>query len=942
MNRLWIILFLVFSLSATAQSPLINKTELNYNDLNYKIKRISINNQGYLYLVTDRGVLYFDGYKYFDVEIPAKFNNNINTIFFDKRNELWVGDVNGNVYHKSTKSAKAFHLASPISDIIQDNKGTIWISTYGSGIAYVEKDSLYQYSRIAKLADNYLYDLELINDEIWLASDQGIGIIHTKTKKYNPFKLNKDIADDIISALKYDTKFNLLYIGTQSRGLFRYRSRENYVESIDGSDRIGCVNKIALNHNEVWLLSEDSGLVHYSHEGHFKAFNKKNKEFVSSVSDIQIDNEGNIWLCNQTSLLYNFNDLFELLKYPSHFTNVNCAAIYRDDQALIWVSFQNKLYCYKNKKFEEILSEIKNLNVISIHKDEFGWMWFGTFDKGVIRYHPQTKKYRVYDERDGIANNNVLSVTSKNNSLWLATLGGVSKVSFTNKLENLKSVSNFSKESGLGINFIYQVFIDSKNRVWFATDGKGVTVYDGFRFVNYNNRLGLRSKTIYSIVEDAHGVLWLNSAKDGIYSFDGTKFINFNRAKGIRYYDNAGIVNDNNNNLLIVNNNGIDIFNTSTHQILYHDEELGLKELNPGLNANFKDEYGNIWVGTSKGIIKYYSHLNTMWEGPHTILKKVRVYYESRKDSLPQHFKYNENYLTFDYIGLWYHKPSEVKYKIQLVGYDLKWYETRDNSVTYSKLPPGKYTFQVMSSATNDFSNAKIVSYKFEIKSPFWTQFWFIFLSAIGVIICLYYLLKWRENQLKVKENYEKDRIAFQLDTLRNQINPHFLFNSFNALIGIIETDQDKAVLFVEKMSDFYRELLFYREKSLITIEEEVRLLMNYIFLLEQRFGNKIIFNITISNDDLKKMIAPLSLQLLVENAIKHNMATRENPLVVDVYCDEKYIIVKNVIQRKRDDVVSMGIGLLNIKNRYQILSNDTVIVDENEQFFIVKIPLIK
>ena len=82
MNKLWIVFFLLLSLRATAQSPLINKTELNYNDLNYKIKRISINNQGYLFLVTDRGVLYFDGYKYFDVEIPAKFNNNINTIFF--------------------------------------------------------------------------------------------------------------------------------------------------------------------------------------------------------------------------------------------------------------------------------------------------------------------------------------------------------------------------------------------------------------------------------------------------------------------------------------------------------------------------------------------------------------------------------------------------------------------------------------------------------------------------------------------------------------------------------------------------------------------------------------------------------------------------------------------------------------------------------------------
>lgn len=945
MNKIFLYILLLLPINLVAQSPLFNKTTLNINEVNYKIKCLANNKDGYLYLGTDKGVFYYDGFHFIAIALNANEPVSVTKIYFDKDDNLWVGDNEGFVYFKSFKSKselspQTYSLKSSISDIIQDNNGQIWISTFGSGIFYLENNEVVDFSKKSKINDSYIYNFAIVKNEIWYSSDNKIGIINPNSKSNRIFKYNKLIDDNIVTSINYDDKFSLIYIGTQSKGLYLYAIKKNLFQPIEGSAKFGSINKIVRNHNELWMLAEDSGLVHFTHEGDYRVYNKKNKDFINGITDFKVDIEGNFWICNQTNELIGFNDLFELLELPSNFKN-GCSAIYRDKNAKLWFSGPNKLMTFSDKKFQEVLSEIKKLNVVSIHEDKYGYMWFGTFDKGIIRYHPKSKKYRFYTEKNGIANNNVLSITSDNNTLWIATLGGVSRIEFTSNLNDDIQIINYDKERGLGINFIYQVFIDSRNRVWFATDGKGVTVFDGNNFKNYSINEGIKAKTIYSITEDEFGVIWLNSAKDGLFSFDGKSFVNYNRLKGIRNSENAGIITDNNNNLLVISNGSIDILNVKTKQILYHDEELGLKDLNPGLNANFKDNYGNIWIGTSKGIIKYYSYLNTMWDGPYTILKKVSVFYESMSDSLPTHFKYNENYLTFDYIGLWYHKPSEVKYRVQLEGYDIKWYDTKDNTVTYSKLSPGNYTFKVMSSASNDFSNSKVVSYKFTIAAPFYSKAWFIVLVVLLILMLFYWLLKWTEKRLKEKESYEKDRIAFQLDTLRNQINPHFLFNSFNTLAGIIETDQDKAVLFVEKLSDFYRELLFFREKSLISLKDELNLLMNYIFLIEQRFSNKIVFDININEFYYDKQIAPLSLQLLVENCIKHNTISRDMPLKVEIYIEFNFIVVKNSIQKKNEEIVSMGIGLQNIKSRYQILTDKSVIVENTDLSFTVKIPLI-
>ncbi len=202
------------------------------------------------------------------------------------------------------------------------------------------------------------------------------------------------------------------------------------------------------------------------------------------------------------------------------------------------------------------------------------------------------------------------------------------------------------------------------------------------------------------------------------------------------------------------------------------------------------------------------------------------------------------------------------------------------------------------------------------------------------------FLIRWKQAAVDA-ERLKKESIAAQYESLKNQVNPHFLFNSLNALTNLVYEDQDKAAKFIKQLSEVYRYVLDTRQKELVPIEEELRFLESYFFLQKIRFGE----NLKIENQLHSSiiMLAPLALQLLVENAIKHNVVSADDPLTIKLYHDQDYIVVENSLQKK---IVlpesSNGIGLENIKMRYHYLTTREVLVMETTEKFIVKLPIIE
>lgn len=202
------------------------------------------------------------------------------------------------------------------------------------------------------------------------------------------------------------------------------------------------------------------------------------------------------------------------------------------------------------------------------------------------------------------------------------------------------------------------------------------------------------------------------------------------------------------------------------------------------------------------------------------------------------------------------------------------------------------------------------------------------------------FLYNWKQEAIQ-SERLQKESINAQYESLKNQVNPHFLFNSLNALTNLVYEDQDKAAKFIKQLSEVYRYVLDTRDKEVVAMDEEMKFLASYLFLQKIRFGDNLLVEINVSTKG--KCIAPLALQLLVENAIKHNITSSENPLSIKITECDGYIVVENSLQLKNiPEEKSPGIGLENIKSRYKFLSNLPVVVEENKEKFIVKLPVIE
>ena len=229
---------------------------------------------------------------------------------------------------------------------------------------------------------------------------------------------------------------------------------------------------------------------------------------------------------------------------------------------------------------------------------------------------------------------------------------------------------------------------------------------------------------------------------------------------------------------------------------------------------------------------------------------------------------------------------------------------------------------------------------------------------VIIIALALYtqeFFKSWRE-AVTNEEALKREKLALQYEALKNQVNPHFLFNSLNTLSGLIEKDAEKATRFVKQLADIYRYVLEHKDRELVSLDTEMKFIETYVSLMKIRFGENLIFNAEISEGSRLNII-PLSIQMLVENAIKHNIISSENPLTITISRQEdSHLIVKNNLQKK-SSVLSGDSGewekhgLANIKSRYEYLSQGSFAVngateepfpEEIDGYFVVNIPFIK
>jgi Histidine kinase len=217
----------------------------------------------------------------------------------------------------------------------------------------------------------------------------------------------------------------------------------------------------------------------------------------------------------------------------------------------------------------------------------------------------------------------------------------------------------------------------------------------------------------------------------------------------------------------------------------------------------------------------------------------------------------------------------------------------------------------------------------------------FVFIVG-GVYEAIYYFRKWKVSAVEA-EALKKENLQTQLDSLKVQINPHFLFNSLGSLSSLIDEDKGKAQEFLGQMSAVYRYLLQANEKQLTTLQNEMEFITAYSNMLTTRFAEGLHLSVAIDKQCMDHMLPPLTVQILLENAVKHNAATVAKPLQVKIFTDDaQNLAVENNLQKKSSPVASNKTGLNNIVSKYKLLNQPDIVIEEGANYFKVIVPLIK
>jgi len=951
LNKLLSIFLLFACLSTQAQTPVFRLLETKEIG-EAQLTTIFQDSKGWLWFGAKNGLYRYDGLAFQQVKLPDSLTSAVSAMY-EWDGCVWIGFRNGSIGFLPLNSAFSptgnghklynarLQMWSPeeglpkkaITGFAADSSGGFWIATYGEGLYCLKNNRLYQFnSEDDALGSDEIYTLARdAKGRIWAATDAGVSICAMADggkKQVQRLTTTDGLPDEIVTALLADKKGNI-WIGTYEKGICHYDIFQGKFDWQSADWDFGTVaGMVAFGDNEIWASVSENGLIRLDRTTYMlHTLPVGHPLRQEKMTALWKDREGLLWTLSEKGAVHSANIRFGLLETP--FTGAQ--AVLTDRRNRLWAGSSEGLFLQEKGVFRNIFP--KKENIIALWESPAdGNIWAGSFDNGVYVVSPAGKVLRHLTTKNGLDDGNVLSIAGDDRQVWLATFGGVTAVDLRTE--------KTSRLDALGNGYVYKVFLDSRGRVWFGTDGKGLILLENNTFRSFLEANGRPIKTIYSIAEDQRGRIWFSTDKDGLYCFDGQSFQRYDTKNHLHSLSITGLTTDGNGNILIAYDDGVDILDPNrTEHVTFCEAAIGAPNVEVNLNALHRDAAGNVWLGTQQGILRIAAFDEPFMDDPQPGITAVSVFSEAIDFLSNSVFSHNQNYFVFNFTGLWYTDPESVRYRYRLDNFDPDWKVSKDHLASYPNLRPGRYTFRVQTSEHGNFENVPEATWSFVIEPPFWARWWFVLLivSALGGLF--YAFIKNRERRLQREAQLKREKVESQFAALKSQINPHFLFNSFNTLITIIEENPKMAVEYVEHLSDFYRSIMVYRERDFISIQEEMDLVRSFDFLLKKRYEDG--FRLVDRLNGQSGLIMPLALQMLVENAVKHNIISASKPLTVEIFAEnDNYVVVRNNIQPKIKPEPSTHFGLQSLVKRYQMLGERPVIVEDNAAFFIVKVPI--
>ncbi len=854
MKRL-LLIFCLFAFSSVSISQLQVKNYFSFTGKkDVGVNTIMQDKTGFLWIGTNEGLYKFDGRS--AVAINNLSRRDITSLFIDHTQAIWIGTKNGKVFTLKNNRLDSLDFKTGLNEeritAFCEVNNYVFIATYGNGLYAYADGRLRHYTTKNGLGDNVIYSLTTDKKKyMWCSTDGGITQINNIETKPN-FKVISDktgLPDNIVRDVTLCE--NRLVIAMQDSGACYYNLTTNAIERIPFFYKwtLGTVlNAKSEIPEKLTITTEKNGIITIC-EGKFSMYDYEQNIQTGSVNSVFFDNTNQVWLASKKGLSQLYSRRYDFINTGKGLPDDRVLALATDNDNSVWIGTTmgiSKIMTTGEGKY--VVNKIWDLTKYTIScaiKSPDGNIWFGTYGNGIIILSAENnKRIFINSKGDALPNDNISNIYFADAStVYISTLGGgltKATVNLEGMYKSFKIEHTYTQAEGLGSDYVYSSITDNNGKLYIATDGGGLQVFENTKFISLTEKFKLNSQTAFSLCKDKFNSIWATTNANGVIKYDGKILTSINTKNGLRDEQPQQLVAYD-NTVFAINSKGIDKINCKDNTVTYYDLFDG--DLEPNLNAIYLSGH-TFYSGTNNGVLVYRTNQSVLDSlKPSVFIKSLQINYKRFSLDSTREFKYNQNNMTFDFNGIWLKNPDKLLYRYKLTGFDEKWiYSGEGKMVTYNNLSPGNYLFVVQAKNEEDVWS-DTAEYSFSILTPIWKRWWFWILVVIGVSFIIYSFVKYRLRTLQDENILLEQRVNERTFEIEKQSKIIESKNVELEQLSLVASRTDNVVLILDAEGR-----LEYVNESFVKL--------NKINLEElKRTVGETIFEIS-NNPDIKTIVA--------------------------------------------------------------------------------------
>lgn len=892
------------------------------------IYSITQSKDGFMWFGSQAGLNRFDGSN-FKVFIPVIYDEKgINTdyskmitaLYNDQKDFIWVGTTNELLLYNARKNKwylpeaiypgfKIIPLAW-VTKLTEDNQGKIWISTLKKGLFCYDKNARQMIqlpSEIEKSKPNVPH-CQLKSQSICTAKENHIyiqssqltedldvnKILHSKNNVVNSIEMVNDKLWFIVNG-------HAVYIYDLA-----YKKCTNLVSFLDKSQLLNDYNTLYYdNKSTIWMGSRTSGISKLNINNYQIISAKANKEEESLKKNFILSTfcskDGIMWIGTSGGGISKYEgdkqgiDLYRVAskENPNAIYDNMILGVYTENEqdlymgtlygGLLKYDIQNRTYQYFTPKENEQISK-QSYNIYGIVKGENNLLWMATWG-GLYSFDKSTNAFKKYCY-EKIENTKELASLIKfklQDKLLISSSKGIPLLFnlHSHTFEPLKDPQKYLSDHILRIRYIEE---HENGDLYFATENKSLVRYNYlsgifFEFPKLHRISGVCRHFVFD-----KNMIWAGT-EDGLACIDA-KDGSILKLIGIKegLPDNViyGVVIDNQKDIWVSTNKGIARIDVKNGQVVKFNSDDGLQDMEFNTASVLKFSSGKIFFGGINGFnVIDPPKVKVSRSIPMPFISDIKVLNEQYNDSIPYPYldkislKYKENFITIGFQCPMYSQTGKINYKYLLSGADKTWIDNGGrNYVNFTQIKPGDYIFQVKAYDGNKLES-KINTLAIHIVGPWYKSWWFLGIVLLSLIGLAYSIINARIGAIKARKSLLHQKAEAEMQSLRLQMNPHFIFNSLNSINSfVIEHKTNLASDYLTKFSRLMRLILENSKQDSISLEKELESIKLYLLMESLRFNHTFSYKIELDETVYEKniMIPPLIVQPYIENAIWHGL----------------------------------------------------------------------